>query len=328
MSKQNISSIEANPYASYSQPHLASFDQTVATQPPIKGSDCLTSLEEPDQKQEIFPYLPREETFLEQSSHVNFNRSFLYEKKTDFEHQLLHSDQGRLIQIANCILQMLIDEQRHLFESFKTASKKLRYIQADKSKVLHELAENAQLEDYWRLARSLTNYLSTGLGILIGLGSSGVQVYRGRGDFSLIQSGIATICGGIISAGSEWMSQRKYNQSLTDALSLCGSLIVGSHVVPQSFFPKRKIDAFQILSQIGSALSQYQIAKTRASEHTINEKLTHLQHYQEKNKNKISTFLNRLNLRELIDQVKVLSDQIKNEDELKEQITKIISLKR
>jgi len=313
------------------------------------STKCFSHKEKHIQKQdELLPNIkPRTShistTINSNSNSIDFDKSFLYKKNqlsmedfdkklygnfkkeettTDFERQILESEQGRLIKVANCILKMRMEEQFDLFNSFKILNEKLKFLRYEKSKVLEDLAKNAKLEDFWMSAKTIISYLSTGIGIFIGLGMTGIGAYNANS--AIIKSGIVTVLGGIGSATSQWMNHKKYNETLTTAIAVCSSLIIGYNAIPKTLFPS-KWSTIQALFQLKEGIVGYQISNIKKTEYTIKEQEIKLQHHQEKNKSKLAKYLGGMKLNEYLNEVKALSTQIGKEDELKERIAQILS---
>lgn len=314
---------------------------------------------------ELLPSVKRTEKALpEKGSDVNFNTSFLHAKKpegtarksdltlgahrrdqillnfderlnakdpemTDFERKLLASDLGHLVRVATQVIDMRMDEQKETLESFKLLSEKMRHLRGEKSKVLDDMIENAKLQDYWSSARDMISYLTTGLGIVTGVGTFTFGVATGNPVF--VKSGILSILGSIGNMSTKLMTDKNYDEKYTNAVALISTLLVGynslnSLPVPENMglFEKGKT-ILGISTTAGQSVTQYQINQANAKGHIIQAETAKVQHHHDKNKTKLTKTLGGLKLTELLNEVKAASKQIGEEDKLKERIAQILS---
>ncbi len=320
---------------------------------PEKGSevDFNSSFLHKKAKPEVTkPELPKPETIYShrQEPLINYNSRMSYKPtkySSQFEKDLIGSDSGLMLKIANNIIEMRMGEQLDLLESFKHLNDKMRHIRSEKSKVLNDLAENAKLEDYWSSMRSLISYLTAGVGLVMGVGMAAYGVHTAycgalaegyealvtfAAGLATIQSGVMTTIGGLGSIGSQWMQEKKYNEKMVNAIALCSSLLVGYNAIPQALpqsllTTKTAMTAMKAFGGIGESISQHQISKTKANEYRIQAEANGLQFNREKNKSKQSKALGGMKLTELTDEVKAASGQIADEDRLKERIAQMLS---
>ena len=123
----------------------------------------------------------------------------------------------------------------------------MRHINKEKSKVLNDFAENAKLEDFWSSIKSYIGFLTAGVGIATGAGMAAFGAYNGTS----ILPGVITTIGGFGSIGSQWMSDKKYNEKMVNALAIISSLAVG-HSLPLKVFPESlTVKAINKLAELG-----------------------------------------------------------------------------
>lgn len=301
------------------------------------------------QPKELFPEISKNPTLPEKATEsVHFDRSFLHSKENEplldyslrmgyrpeeysqFEKDLMNSDAGLTVKIANDIINMRLEEQLDLFQGFKRLNDKLRFLREKKAKALDEIAKNAKLIDYWDTIKTNANYAAIGMGAVAGAVEIGCGLSSGDGN--LLQLGLLSILGACGNAGAVWMGNHGYNDKVVTVTSVASSLASGYGAVKPLNLPGLigtimgyGESLFKIGGVASNALSNHKTAECSAKNYEIQAQTTQYKFFSDKNKSKQSKYLGAMKLTEMIDEIDAASKQLANEDRLKEQIALISS---